>query len=97
MTARVEWAIRWAEPAPGLLDVSQPFDTWREAHLKLAESAFDGEVVHRTVLTGDWVSEEPSEIHEPFTDDGVTYCGWDRHQGCGEVWPCSTVRGEATR
>ena len=30
--------------------------------------------------------------HKPFTDDGVTYCGWDKHDGCGEVWPCSTVR-----
>jgi hypothetical protein len=29
--------------------------------------------------------------HRPFTDDGVTYCGWDGHDGCGEVWPCSTV------
>jgi hypothetical protein len=35
-----------------------------------------------------------SEIHEPFDDDGVTYCGWDGHHGCGEVWPCSTVRGQ---
>lgn len=33
-----------------------------------------------------------TEMHKPFTDDGVTYCGWDRHEGCGEVWPCSTER-----
>lgn len=31
-------------------------------------------------------------IHRPFTDDGVTYCGFDGHEGCGELWPCSTVR-----
>lgn len=35
--------------------------------------------------------------HKPFPDDGVTYCGWHVgngvvHEGCGEVWPCSTVR-----
>ena len=38
-----------------------------------------------------------AEIHKPFTDDGVTYCGWDGHEGCGEVWPCSTIRAEADR
>jgi hypothetical protein len=32
------------------------------------------------------------QTHRPFTDDGVTYCGWDGHDGCGELWPCSTVR-----
>lgn len=35
-------------------------------------------------------------VHKPFTDDGVTYCGWAGdhgiHEGCGEVWPCATVR-----
>lgn len=31
-------------------------------------------------------------LHKPYTDDGVEYCGWDGHDGCGEVWPCSTVR-----
>ena len=35
--------------------------------------------------------------HQPFDDDGVTYCGWagdnGLHGGCGELWPCSTVRG----
>jgi hypothetical protein len=31
-------------------------------------------------------------VHKPFSDDGVLYCGWDGHDGCGEVWPCSTVR-----
>lgn len=35
----------------------------------------------------------PAEaLHKPFTDDGVTYCGWDGHEGCGEMWPCSTTR-----
>ena len=36
--------------------------------------------------------------HKPFPDDGVTYCGWATGtqiiDGCGEVWPCSTVRGQ---
>ena len=39
--------------------------------------------------------EKPNDVHKPFTDDGVTYCGWDGHEGCGEVWPCSTVRAAA--
>lgn len=36
-------------------------------------------------------------VHKPFTDDGVTYCGWDGHEGCGEVWPCSYVRASGPR
>ena len=41
-------------------------------------------------------------VHEPFTDDGVTYCGWHVGNGvvidgCGEVWPCSTVSSEYDR
>lgn len=48
----------------------------------------------RDALTGNWITPRPT--HKPFTDDGVTYCGWatDRGviDGCGEVWPCSTVR-----
>jgi len=32
-------------------------------------------------------------LHTPQDDDGVTYCGWDQRGGCGEVWPCRTVRG----
>lgn len=36
--------------------------------------------------------------HQPVDDDGVTYCGWDGHEGCGELWPCSAVRlGQASR
>lgn len=31
-------------------------------------------------------------VHKAYTDDGVTYCGWDGHDGCGHVWPCPTVR-----
>lgn len=30
--------------------------------------------------------------HAPFTDDGVTYCGYDGHEGCGELWPCTAAR-----
>lgn len=37
----------------------------------------------------------PAAAHKPFTDDGVTYCGWAGDggivDGCGETWPCSTV------
>lgn len=31
-------------------------------------------------------------FHGPFRDDGIDYCGWDGHEGCGETWPCSSVR-----
>ena len=34
------------------------------------------------------------DVHKPFTDDGVTYCGWDGNEGCGYVWPCPTVRAK---
>ena len=39
----------------------------------------------------------PIAVHQRFPDDGVDYCGWHVgsgvvHDGCGEVWPCSTVR-----
>lgn len=48
----------------------------------------------RDALTGNWITPRPT--HKPFTDDGVTYCGWATDHGvidgCGEVWPCSTVR-----
>lgn len=31
--------------------------------------------------------------HTPYTDDGVTYCGWwgdlGIFDGCGKLWPCS--------
>lgn len=36
-----------------------------------------------------------ADVHKPFTDDGVAYCGWDKHEGCGEVWPCATERAKA--
>lgn len=39
-------------------------------------------------------AKEWALTHSPFTDDGVTYCGWDRREGCGEQWPCSTVRNQ---
>jgi hypothetical protein len=45
------------------------------------------------MASGDGVA---GNVHEPFTDDGVTYCGWSTGSrvvdGCGEVWPCTTVR-----
>ena len=36
------------------------------------------------------------DVHKPFTDDGVTYCGWDGNEGCGHVWPCPTVRADGS-
>lgn len=45
------------------------------------------------------VSEGPQVLHKPLPDDGVTYCGWATGSqiidGCGEVWPCSTVRNQS--
>lgn len=38
------------------------------------------------------VADGDRSVHKPFPDDGVMYCGWDGHDGCGETWPCSTVR-----
>ena len=40
------------------------------------------------------LAEPGAERHTPVTDDGVTYCGWDGIDGCGEIWPCSTVRAD---
>lgn len=38
-------------------------------------------------------------VHLRFPDDGVDYCGWRGdggiYDGCGQVWPCSAVRGGA--
>lgn len=35
------------------------------------------------------------EVHQPFDDEGVDYCGWRGdggiYGGCGEVWPCTAV------
>lgn len=37
-------------------------------------------------------------IHTPYTDDGLTYCGWyvgpgvPIVDGCGAAWPCPTVQ-----
>lgn len=43
------------------------------------------------------VCGERELVHRPFTDDGVTYCGWDGHEGCGELWPCATERAHSGR
>lgn len=48
-----EYAIRW-EPAPPYPDMSHPFLDRDEAARALSESAFEGEVVKRTVTYGDW-------------------------------------------
>jgi hypothetical protein len=43
----------------------------------------------------------PPVVHKPFSDDGVLYCGWSSgrriYEGCGETWPCATVRARATK
>jgi hypothetical protein len=43
----------------------------------------------------------PPVVHKPFSDDGVLYCGWSSgrriYEGCGEMWPCATVRARATK
>lgn len=50
---------------------------------------------HRKVLrTGRLETHmRPDKRHEPFNDDGVTYCGWWGDvgiiDGCGEIWPCT--------
>lgn len=45
------------------------------------------------------VSAHPAD-HQSYTDDGVTYCGWRGDakvfSGCGELWPCSTIRAATT-
>lgn len=38
-------------------------------------------------------------MHAPYNDDGALYCGWSGDAGtfggCGEAWPCSTVRARS--
>lgn len=50
-------------------------------------------------MTGQRTIHDPG-VHKPMDDDGVTYCGWAGdggvYGGCGEVWPCSTVRDQQT-
>lgn len=48
-----EYAIRW-EPAPPYPDMSQSFYTFEEAQENLEASAFNGEVVKRTVSYTEW-------------------------------------------
>jgi hypothetical protein len=44
------------------------------------------------------IEEDP---HKPFEEDGVKYCGWTSSDGivdgCGQEWPCSTVRSREVR
>jgi len=35
--------------------------------------------------------------HRPFVEDDGVCCGFNMHDGCGEPWPCSTVRVESGR
>lgn len=53
-TTRVEYAIRWAEGVPGLLDVSTPNESRPLVETALAGSAFNGSIVRRTVTVGPW-------------------------------------------
>jgi hypothetical protein len=47
------------------------------------------------ILAG-WLPEIPVQIHvpghRPFVEDDGICCGFNVHDGCGEPWPCSTVR-----
>lgn len=61
----------------------------------LVHGATDWDDTTRAMFVEAARAAAPTEVHKPFTDDGVTYCGWDKHEGCGEVWPCSTVRAQA--
>jgi len=36
--------------------------------------------------------ERVRALHVRYDDDGVAYCGWDGHDGCGFTWPCPTIR-----
>ena len=42
---------------------------------------------------------EKHNQHKPYSDDGLTYCGWATGrgivEGCGLAWPCPTVRARA--
>lgn len=69
--------------------------------MKIAEregfSLLAAVVAERDALDARWkaLAKRPrgsDGIHTPVNDDGVTYCGWDGIDGCGELWPCSTVR-----
>lgn len=48
-----EYAIRW-EPAPPYPDMSRPFLSVDEAKRALDDSAFEGEIVARTVTYSEW-------------------------------------------
>ena len=46
----------------------------------------------RVVTREEWeTAAKVTDTHRPYADDGVTYCGWDGHDGCGHSWPCPTV------
>ena len=78
--------------------------TWLAAERLAHETAEDATSGRTDPKVDPKLSEEPQaaskrvpEVHKPFPDDGVTYCGWHSgngvvHEGCGEVWPCSAVR-----
>ena len=61
-------------------------------------SKHDAHTVPAASLVPTIVSEEARrDMHRPYPDDGVTYCGWNTGSagvidGCGELWPCTTVR-----
>ena len=45
------------------------------------------------------IHKRPMQVHKPYDDDGVTYCGWWGDvgiiDGCGQMWPCAHTRGDA--
>lgn len=65
MSERTEYAIRWAEPAPGLLDISTPHGSLPMVEMALEGSAFDGSIVQRTVTESDWQPITPTDASEP--------------------------------
>lgn len=53
-------------------------------------AALRKELIQVAAMAGAWA--DACSTHLPFDDDGVTYCGIDGRDGCGELWPCATVR-----
>lgn len=79
-----EYAIRW-EPAPPYPDMSKSFLARGEAERALRESAFDGEIVQRTVTYGEWepvISENYCGNCWKCLDGGLT-TGYILCQNCG--------------
>lgn len=79
-------------------DITELRDSARRHGDMVADWHADARQQHLRQLRAALDAKAPG--HRPIADDGVTYCGWATDHGvidgCGEVWPCSTVRGEET-